>query len=139
MLLLRETGQSVQRISSCMWIYIYLNKNSFSKRKCKSPHYTGSWVTTECPYLQEGPQKPWDLASIFEGLTNVFCHIHSVLICEQVITCTNNLHEICCPFILKWGIIHANSQGACGFNCHLLLHSRQNYIIVIIGSWRTEV
>lgn len=40
------------------------------------------------------------------------CHIHSVPICEQVITCTNDLHELA-PYF-KVGIIHANSQGPAG-------------------------
>lgn len=87
---------------------LQVNKNSVKETKCKSSHC----ATTECPFVLEELQMPWNLASTIKGLINMFCHIHWVPVCEQVITCTNDLHELSLYF--KAGIIHAYSQGSVG-------------------------
>lgn len=105
MLFWGETGQNAQEISSPI-------KTQFKKIKCKSPHCASSWAKTEYLFILKEQQKPWNLASIFKGFMNMLCHIHCVCICEQVITCTNDLHKLSLYF--KVWTIHAYSQGHVG-------------------------
>lgn len=101
-LLLGKMGQSVQGISSSI-------KIQFKKSKCKSHtvQVVEQQLNVHLDWRNHRSHGIWP--PFLKGSKTCSCHIHSVPICEQVITCTNDLHELV-PYF-KVGIIHANSQG----------------------------